>query len=225
MYLPGAGSLERAIFLSRANSVLSLGSINGFNIRVGVSRFCSAKQEHFFSIIRCKVHRLERENDERNEIRKNGRGKGKNCLANITLSSDIDFPFFSGENSYDNLKCLLPNGDVGIWYYKYLADLIFSNFSYYTWKTVVASDVNMTLIDISKFMIVKYIHFCIELFVLFLQVGQYCALREQFAHVCIWKNINEKRHRRKLRFLYAADRTRAITRCNRRKTSIRETKE
>jgi len=88
--LPGTGSLERAIFLSRASSVLSLESINGFNIRIGVSRFCSAKQEHFFSII-------ERKNGERNE-RPGGERKELSCIQ--TLSLDINFPFFLEENSY-----------------------------------------------------------------------------------------------------------------------------
>lgn len=53
MYLSGAPdsperARTRAIFLSRASSVLSLGSINGFNIHADVLRFCSVKQEHFF---------------------------------------------------------------------------------------------------------------------------------------------------------------------------------
>jgi len=41
-------------FCPAASSVLSLGSINGFNIRVGVSRFCSAKQVHFLQSYRAK---------------------------------------------------------------------------------------------------------------------------------------------------------------------------
>ena len=43
--------------------------------------------------------------------------------------------------------------------------------------------------------------------ILFLQVGQYCSANNLCAYA-FEKKINEKRHRRKLRFLYATDRTR-----------------
>jgi len=44
--------------------------------------------------------------------------------------------------------------------------------------------------------------------ILFLQVGQYCSARNNLRAYAFEKKINEKRHRWKLRFLYATDRTR-----------------